>query len=173
VATGVPSPGLATLVGKADSIGRAVDAITVALNKELVAGGGLVDLRKTLAGTNQLVATLNAIAVEQSRQLTATMSSLRHVTAAVDSAKIDSTLGNLRTASAHFAKLTQVLDSTSLEMRQIVTKVDSGNGTAAKLLNDPTVYNDLHRLLGEADSLVADLKKNPRKYVPPFFSLWH
>ncbi|HXC24500.1 MAG TPA: hypothetical protein VNU46_01195, partial [Gemmatimonadaceae bacterium] len=167
VVTGAASPGLATLVGKADSIGTAVNAITVALNRELVVGGGVADLRKTLAGTNQLVATLNGIAIEQSRQLSATMGSLRRVAAVVDSAKIDSTLSNLRTSSAHFVALTQVLDSISREMRQIVVKADSGNGTVGKLLNDPAIYDDLHRLLSHADSLVTDAKKNPKRYVPP------
>lgn len=167
VATGVQAPGITALVGKADSIATSVNAITAALNKELVAGGGLADLRKTLASTNRLVTTLTSIASEQSRQLSATMASLRRVTAAVDSAKIDSTLANLRTSSAHFATLTSVLDSTSRQLSQIVAKVDSGNGTVGKFLNDPTIYNDLHHLISTADSLVADAKKHPKRYIPP------
>jgi phospholipid/cholesterol/gamma-HCH transport system substrate-binding protein len=167
VMTGIQSTGVAAVLGKVDSIATGVNAITGALSQELVAGGGLADLRKTLASTNRLVETLMTIATEQSHQLSATMASLRRATAAVDSAKIDSTLTNLRTSSARVLSLTSVLDSTSREMRQIVTKVDSGNGTVGKFLNDPAIYDDLHRLLRETDSLVADLKKNPKRYVPP------
>jgi phospholipid/cholesterol/gamma-HCH transport system substrate-binding protein len=47
----------------------------------------------------------------------------------------------------------------------IIAKVDSGNGSAAKLLNDPGAYNDVRQLLQRMDSLVADIKKNPKRYI--------
>src|SRR6185437_15469780 len=76
------------------------------------------------------------------------------VMVAVDSAKIDSTLSNLRTASGNMNSLTLSLDSTGRALNRIVAKVDSGNGSAAKLVNDPALYNDVHSLLGRMDSLV-------------------
>ncbi|MGI8508083.1 MAG: MlaD family protein [Gemmatimonadaceae bacterium] len=165
VMTGPAPPGIAQLTAKADSISGSVNAITTALNKELVAGGGIVDLRNTLAGTNKLVTELTSIAATQSRQLTATMAALRRATSAVDSAKIDSTLRNLRTVSSNVSSLTRSLDSTGRALNQIVAKVDSGNGTAARLINDPGVYNDTRAVLGRLDSLIADVKKNPKRYI--------
>jgi phospholipid/cholesterol/gamma-HCH transport system substrate-binding protein len=165
VVSGPPAPGIAQLTAKADSITTSVASLTGAMNKELVAGGGLADLRATLAGTNKLMAQLSSIAATQSVQLTATMTSLRRATSAVDSAKIDSTLSNLRTASGNMTSLTRSLDSTGRALNQIVAKVDSGNGSAAKLVNDPALYNDVHALLGRIDSLVADIKKNPKRYI--------
>jgi phospholipid/cholesterol/gamma-HCH transport system substrate-binding protein len=165
VASGPPAPGIAQLTAKADSITTSVASLTGAMNKELVAGGGLADLRATLAGTNKLMAQLSSIAATQSVQLTATMTSLRRATSAVDSAKIDSTLSNLRAASGNMTSLTRSLDSTGRVLNQIVAKVDSGNGSAAKLVNDPALYNDVHALLGRIDSLVADIKKNPKRYI--------
>jgi phospholipid/cholesterol/gamma-HCH transport system substrate-binding protein len=165
VASGPPAPGIAQLTAKADSITTSVASLTGAMNKELVAGGGLADLRATLAGTNKLMAQLSSIAATQSVQLTATMTSLRRATSAVDSAKIDSTLSNLRAASGNMTSLTRSLDSTGRALNQIVAKVDSGNGSAAKLVNDPALYNDVHALLGRIDSLVADIKKNPKRYI--------
>lgn len=165
VVSGPPTAGIAQLTAKADSITTSVASLTSAMNKELVADGGLADLRSTLAGTNKLIAQLSAIAAVQSTQLTATMTSLRRATSAVDSAKIDSTLSNLRTASGNVTSLTRSLDSTGRTLNQIVAKVDSGNGSAAKLVNDPALYNDVHSLLGRMDSLLADIKKNPKRYI--------
>jgi phospholipid/cholesterol/gamma-HCH transport system substrate-binding protein len=165
VLSGPPAAGIAQLTAKADTIATSVAALTGAMNKELVAGGGLADLRGTLAGTNKLIAQLSSIAATQSQQLTATMTSLRRATSAVDSAKIDSTLSNLRSASGNMTSLTRTLDSTGRALNQIVAKVDSGNGSAAKLINDPALYNDVHALLGRMDSLVADIKKNPKRYI--------
>jgi phospholipid/cholesterol/gamma-HCH transport system substrate-binding protein len=165
VISGPAAAGIAQLTAKADTITTSVAALTAAMNKELVAGGGLADLRKTLAGTNKLIAELTTIAATQSAQLTATMTSLRRATSAIDSVKIDSTLTNLRTASGNMNSLTRSLDSTSRALGNIVAKVDSGNGSLAKLVNDPALYNDMHSLLGRMDSLIADIKKNPKRYI--------
>lgn len=165
VVSGPPAAGIAQLTAKADSITTSVASLTSAMNKELVAGGGLADLRQTLAGTNRLITQLSSIAAAQSTQLTETMTSLRRATSAVDSVKIDSTLSNLRAASGNMSSLTRSLDSTGRALNEIVAKVDTGSGTAARLVNDPALYNDVHSLLGRMDSLLADIKKNPKRYI--------
>ena len=162
---GPSTPGISELTTKADSITRSVNAITTALEQQLVAQGGIRDLRNTIGATNRLVTEFAAIASEQSRQLTATMTSLRRATTAIDPAKVDSTVSNLRTASANMAEMSAQLKATSGKLDVIIAKVDSGNGSAAKLLNDPGVYNDVRTLLARMDSLVADIKKNPKRYI--------
>jgi phospholipid/cholesterol/gamma-HCH transport system substrate-binding protein len=162
---GPSTPGISELTSKADSITKSVNAITSALEQQLVAQGGIRDLRNTIGATNRLVTEFAAIASEQSRQLTATMTSLRRATTAIDPAKVDSTVSNLRTASANMAEMSAQLKATSGKLDVIIAKVDSGNGSAAKLLNDPGVYNDVRTLLARMDSLVADIKKNPKRYI--------
>jgi phospholipid/cholesterol/gamma-HCH transport system substrate-binding protein len=162
---GPSTPGIAELTTKADSITRSVNAMTSALEHEMVAGGGIRDLRNTISATNRMVNELAAVASEQSRQLTATMTSLRRATGAIDPAKVDSTLTNFRSASANLAAMSTDLKQTTTKLDAIIAKVDSGNGSAAKLLNDPGVYNDVRQLLQRMDSLVADIKKNPKRYI--------
>jgi phospholipid/cholesterol/gamma-HCH transport system substrate-binding protein len=106
-----------------------------------------------------------AVASEQSRQLTATMTSLRRATGAIDPAKVDSTLSNFRTASANLTEMTGQLKETTGKLDAILAKVDSGPGSAAKLINDPGAYNDVRGLLQRMDSLLADIKKNPKRYI--------
>lgn len=165
IPVGPSTPGIAELTSKADSITRSVNAITSALEHEMVAAGGIHDLRNAIGATNRLVTEFAAVAEEQSRQLTATMTSLRRATGAIDPAKVDSTIKNLRTASANMAEMSSQLKETSGKLDVIIAKVDSGNGSAAKLLNDPGAYNDVRMLLQRMDSLVADIKKNPKRYI--------
>ena len=162
---GPSTPGIAQLTSKADSIASSVNAITSALQHEMVAAGGIRDMRNAIGATNRLVTEFAAIAEEQSRQLSATMTSLRRATGAIDPAKVDSTVKNLRTASANMAEMSAQLKETSGKLDVIIAKVDSGNGSAAKLLNDPGAYNDVRLLLQRMDSLVADIKKNPKRYI--------
>ncbi len=162
---GPSSPGIAQLTSKADSIASSVNAITTALEREMVASGGIRDLRNTIGATNRMVNEFAAVAAEQSRQLTATMASLRRATGAIDPAKVDSTITNFRTASSNMAAMSADLKETSSKLDAILAKVDSGPGSAAKLLNDPGAYNDVRGLLQRMDSLLADIKKNPKRYI--------
>jgi phospholipid/cholesterol/gamma-HCH transport system substrate-binding protein len=165
VPIGPSTPGIAELTSKADSITRSVNKMTSALEHEMVAGGGIRDLRNTISATNKMVNEFAAVASEQSRQLTATMTSLRRATNAIDPAKVDSTITNFRAASSNLAAMSTDLKQTTGKLDAIIAKVDSGNGSAAKLLNDPGVYNDVRQLLQRMDSLVADIKKNPKRYI--------
>ncbi len=162
---GPSTPGIAELTSKADSVMRSVNAVSAALSQEMVASGGIRDLRNTIAATNRLVNEFAGIAAEQSRQLSATMTSLRRATAAIDPAKVDSTVTNLRTASANMAEMSTQLRETSGKLDLILAKVDSGPGSVARLLNDPGAYNDVRGVLQRMDSLLADIKKNPKRYI--------
>jgi phospholipid/cholesterol/gamma-HCH transport system substrate-binding protein len=162
---GPSTPGIAELTSKADSVMRSVNAVTSSLEHEMVATGGIRDLRNTIAATNRLVNDFATIANEQSRQLSATMTSLRRATGAIDPVKIDSTVKNFRTASANLAELSGQIKETSGKLDAILAKVDSGPGSAAKLINDPGAYNDVRALLQRMDSLLADIKKNPKRYI--------
>ncbi|MFL5598485.1 MAG: MlaD family protein, partial [Gemmatimonadaceae bacterium] len=165
VPVGPSNPGIAELTSKADSVMRSVNSVTAALEHEMVATGGIRDLRNTIAATNRLVNEFAAIAAEQSRQLSATMTSLRRATGAIDPAKVDSTITNFRTASANMAAMSADLKETSAKLDVLLAKVDSGPGSVAKLLNDPGAYNDARGVLQRMDSLLADIKRNPKRYI--------
>jgi phospholipid/cholesterol/gamma-HCH transport system substrate-binding protein len=165
IPVGASTPGISDLTTKADSVMRSVNAITMALQTEMVASGGIHDLRNTIAATNRLVNDFATIAAEQSRQLSATMTSLRRATSAIDPAKVDSTVNNLRTSSANLAEISGQLKETSGKLDLLLAKVDSGPGSVAKLINDPGAYNDVRAVLQRMDSLLADIKKNPKRYI--------
>lgn len=172
IPVGPSSPGIAQLTGKADSIATSVNALTTALNKELVASGGIADLRKALASSNQVMLSVNrlagqfsSIAAEQNRQLTLTQASLRRATSGIDSAKIDSTLSNVREASANMAVLTADFKATSAKLDSIIAKANSGSGSVGLALNDPGAYNDVRKLIQHMDSIMVDLKRNPKRYI--------
>ncbi|MEO8193376.1 MAG: MlaD family protein [Gemmatimonadales bacterium] len=172
VPVGPSAPGIAQITSKADSIATSVNAITSALQAQLVASGGVTDLRKSLASSNQLMLNMNrlvsefsVIAAEQNRQLIVTQASLRRATSGIDSAKIDSTLTNFRQTTANMAALTADFRQTSAKLDSVVSKANSGPGTVGMALNDPGAYNDVRALIQHMDSLLADVKKNPRRYI--------
>ena len=165
IPVGKASPSTDELLSKGDSIAGDIRALTGKARSEFVDGGGMADVHKTINDLTKLVAQIGSVAAEQSRQLTQTQESLRKTLASIDSVKIDSTLTNVRAASASLEQLSRDLKETNLQVQGTITKVNSGNGTVGKLMNDPAVYARVDSLLAHMDSLILDIKKNPRKYV--------
>ena len=88
-----------------------------------------------------------------------------HLSNIADSVQIDATVKNLRQTSENTSRLVANLDSTNTEIRKLLALAQNGNGTIGKMLTDTTLYTDTHRLLRQLDSLVADIKANPKKYI--------
>jgi phospholipid/cholesterol/gamma-HCH transport system substrate-binding protein len=51
------------------------------------------------------------------------------------------------------------------EIKKITENLNQGQGTAGQLLTDEKLYDDLVRVTTELDSLVQDVRKNPKRYV--------
>jgi phospholipid/cholesterol/gamma-HCH transport system substrate-binding protein len=165
VPAGKAAPGVAELMARADSASGRLDDVARAVQVELVQGGGIADLRKTLEGADNLVHQLSQIATQQSNQLSAVTHSLTRTANAIDSAAVDSTVQNLKTTTANMSALSDNLERATDHLDAILVKVDSGNGTVGKLLNDPGLYTQLQSTLARLDSLAADLRKHPNRYV--------
>jgi phospholipid/cholesterol/gamma-HCH transport system substrate-binding protein len=165
IPAGVPSPSISDLMGRLDTLSRGITTITEALQTQLVDKGGLADLRQTISSAQQLIKQLNGTVAEQSRGLTATMATVRRTLGAIDSTSVDSTVRNFATASQHLTVLTSNLEHMTDSLNTTLAKLNSGQGTAGKLLTDPTLYMDLHDVIVQMDSLVSDIKKNPKRYI--------
>lgn len=92
------------------------------------------------------------------------------------------TLGNLEATSKNLSQLSDSLaqmplgatianfEQTSADFQKIMSRLNNGEGSAGKLLNDEELY---HKLLGSSaalEALLTDLKANPKNYV--HFSLF-
>ncbi len=172
VPIGKAATDIQAILERVDSVGLTVQTMTKTLNAELVQAGGIRDMRRSLANAAtlsasaaQLSAQLNSIAAEQNRNLTATMATFRRAASAVDSAKIDSTLTNFRTSSASLTRIAANLDSTSKRASALLAGIERGEGNVGKLMKDTLLYRDLRGLVTQADSVLADLKANPKKYI--------
>lgn len=176
VPPGPPAADINEIMGQVDSIGRNVSALTAALRAQFVEAGTLNDIHKTIAATAALSAQLQAVVAQQNRNATRTMnafadaattisSSADRVSRLADSAQISATLINVRQTSENAARLAANLDSTNSAIRSLLGQIQNGNGTLGKLASDSMLYTDMRHLIQQADSLLADIKKNPRKYI--------
>ncbi len=169
VPPGPPTPDIAQIMGRVDSIGRSLEVLAHAIQVEVVQAGTLRDLHKTVLSATAFSAQLQRIAAEQNRNLTETMASFRgtatRLGTIVDSTQVAATLENFRTTSANLNRLTANLDSTNTRISTLLGGIDRGEGTIGKLMRDSSMYVEFRNLLKTADSLLTDFKANPKKYI--------
>ena len=163
--TGKPSVSMADILARLDTVGRSVKEVSDAFQIEMVQRRGIADLRETLEQSARFMTQLNTIAAQQSLEISRTTAALRRTAAAIDSASVDSTVRNLQATTANMAALSADLRRTNEQLSMVVAKLNNGDGTAGKLLTDTLLYRDVRNLVGRIDSLTADFKKNPRRYI--------
>jgi len=71
------------------------------------------------------------------------------------------TAGKLMTDPALFDRLNDV----TTRLDTMVTKLNEGEGTAGQLLKDKQLYENMNGAVGDLRSLVADIRKDPRKFL--------
>ena len=83
---------------------------------------------------------------------------------------VDSSLAAIGRVGGKAEVTVDNLAEVSQDLREITAKLQSGEGSAGRLLNDDTFILRLESTVAELDSLVADIQKNPGRYVK--FSLF-
>lgn len=166
---GPPSADMSAMLNRVDSIGRDVAALTLALRQQVIEAGTLKDIHRMIASAAVLSTQLQGVIAEQNRNMTATMTSFRdaagRMSRVIDSAQVEATVANLRQTSANAARLSADLDSTNAQLQRLMAQAQNGNGTIGKLLSDSLLYRDIRHSVASLDSLLADFKANPRKYI--------
>ncbi|REC48236.1 MlaD family protein [Chryseobacterium pennipullorum] len=57
------------------------------------------------------------------------------------------------------------LDATVGKLNQVITGIDNGQGSLGKLMKDEQLYNNLNSASTNLNSLIEDMKANPKRYI--------
>jgi len=94
-----------------------------------------------------------------------------------NNAQINNTIDNFEKISSNLSEVSDELNSFGLSsllsnlevsvdgISSIVNKLDSDKSTIGKLINEDEVYNNLNSSIESLNSLIIDIKENPKKYV--------
>lgn len=149
--------------------------------EEVIAPG----IARSLHSLDSLIATVNTVVADPNitttlTEFSASAKNIRNTSAQLNAymaGKVPSILNNIDSASFavnHIASSvpTQELEQAILEFKAVVSnlqKVSSQlNGSDSSLglmLNDPQLYRQLQATVSSADSLLTDIKKNPKRYL--------
>ena len=82
----------------------------------------------------------------------------------VESGRIEQTFDSASLAMASADTLMDVMQEAAHSLNSIMTKLDEGEGTAALLLNDPTLYTTADSTMTSLKRLMDEMRRNPKKY---------
>jgi phospholipid/cholesterol/gamma-HCH transport system substrate-binding protein len=73
-------------------------------------------------------------------------------------------LDNFSSAAEKLDRLSGRLDSLRASIQTIASRVEKGDGTLGKLVNDEKLYTELNASVTSLRALIEDVKRNPKKY---------
>ncbi|HOS49773.1 MAG TPA: MCE family protein, partial [Bacteroidia bacterium] len=68
-------------------------------------------------------------------------------------------------AAANFAETIRKADEVLAQSQEMLTKINQGQGSLGKMVNDQQLYDNLTATSHDLDELMKDLKANPKRYV--------
>ncbi len=161
-----------------------VDSVTVNMRNLLKNANILLDperdksIKSSISGVHDLTVELRETLKRESAQINRVMANMDSLVTNVkdlsetERSKVSSTLDNLEDTSGRLSSMMDELQSTSTALGNILMRIDRGEGTIGKLLQDERLYEDavrvagkMDRLVTSLDELVVDLKSNPGRYV--------
>ena len=165
--------------GLMDKMGKDVMPQVVAMMPKI--DSIVTSINKVLANPalNTSVSRLDGITAElaaSSQQLTRLMSSLNGSVPGI-MYNVKDVAGNLSSASADLKELSadvknlpldttiSRLNQTVANLQQLSLKLNEKNSSLGMLLNDKGLYNNANNSMASLDSLLRDVKKNPKRYV--------
>ena len=152
---------VAEMVPAIEAMMPKIDSILTSLNA-LLADPALANTMHNVEG---MTANLNRTSTDL-RMLSASLG--RNVPAMM--VKADSVLGNTQQlttnlAAIDVASMTAKVNQTLANVEEMTKKLNSNEGTLGLLMRDPTLYTNLSNTAADADSLLKDLRKHPKRYV--------
>ena len=85
--------------------------------------------------------------------------------ASMNEAEVNSSIKDFGTASRQLSSLSEQLSKTATSLDRVVTKLDTGQGSLGKAIQDSTLYMEMRETLRNTNDLVKDIKKNPKRYL--------
>jgi phospholipid/cholesterol/gamma-HCH transport system substrate-binding protein len=73
----------------------------------------------------------------------------------------EGTAGKLLTDDALYKRM----DSLTARLDTVLQNLNSGEGTAGQLLHDKQLYENMNKTVTEMNALIAEIKKDPKKYL--------
>lgn len=152
-------PAVAALVPKIDSLLTSVNRIA-----------GDSALLRSVRRLDAITANLQGATASLSRTMATmpgTMRTVDGVARNIDSITVDLAVLSAELKTLPLRSTVENLDTTMARMSAITERINTPDNSVGLLLRDRSLYDRLNGAAAGLDSIMWDVKKNPRRYIPP------
>lgn len=152
-------------------------AVTLQLTNKLIRSFGSLQEKNTdnisgsLSNLKESTEVLSSIIVERKGDIDSMIleaqNTLKNVSQLSDSSKgdIQNMIANMEEFSSKLDALSNELQMSSESINSILSKIDLGEGTLGKFVNDPSLYNNMDSLTINLNELIKGIQDDPRRYL--------
>lgn len=123
---------------------------------------------ETLAQANETLDKVDTMVEENHQSIRVILENLRvtsdHMRALAESGQIEQTLADASSAAASADSMMITMEESGRRLNSILAKIDEGEGSAALLLNDPSLYTTADSTMTSLKRLLDEMRRNPKKY---------
>lgn len=163
---------------KAENLLASVDTLVVAfqsifnVNARENLKHSFDNIEKTFSNLQNATSNIDTLVAEESHTISSILTNLDSLSFTLSASRgdIQSIISNFESISdslskseipATFASINATLEN----MQAVLEKINNGKGTMGKLINNDSLYIELTRASSSLDSLLLDIKQNPKRYV--------
>ena len=155
-----------TVLPAVNSILPRIDTLLASVNR-LVSDSALLRTVKRLdAISSDLAATTGALR-RTTAMLPSTMQNVSGTLQRLDTMTADLAVVTAELRQAPIASTLQNLDTMTSNLADVTGRLTTPDNTVGKLLNDTRIYDNIEAATATIDSILIDVKKQPRRYIPP------
>jgi ABC-type transporter Mla subunit MlaD len=132
-------------------------------NKENISGI-VSNIKSTTGALNSLIQKRQSDLDTMITEAKSTMKNLDDLSSE-NKEKLTSLINNLEATSVELETLSVGLNETNLTLNEVLTKINDGEGTLGKMVNDPSLYNNIDSLSVNINQLIKNINENPGKYL--------
>ena len=157
------------LADKADSVLTNLDA-TLSATSDLL-GNPTSDLRRTIGALRGTATALERTIQSESEHLAGILENLEGISGSFRSAldaqgdSLSYAVADMRSSMNSLDELMTSLKTTTARLDAVAAKIEEGDGTLGKLINDDRLYNHLDSAVVNLNQILVDFKKQPRRYL--------
>lgn len=130
-----------------------------------------VTLNETLQSTSRATQQIAGILEDKQQEIDLAIDSGSSMLAQLDTLaadsrpRVDSLMVTLESNIKELEKIRIELEGASAGLNEIIEKINTGQGTLGKMVNDPAMYDNLDELTKELNELVKGINEDPGRYL--------
>ncbi len=170
-AKGSFDPGIPEVMGMMGDVIKNMSGMVDALESSIMSPQTLDKFSQTVSNLHTLTTRLEQATDSYLPKIDTAVGNIAGLTKALKSSvernqpHLDNAVQNFDSASVRLMGMLDNLDSTSANLKSFAYDLDNSDGTLRMMMEDRRLYDDLRKTVQRLDSLIVDVRDNPRKYI--------